>query len=88
LVLSQNEREIQPLPRWARIEAGARDDAKAAAFFAGANLLALDQMLRSGDAGGEPCFTGVLRQRLALKAAATCARLARLREDEAALARC
>ena len=30
-------------------------------------------------------FSGALRQRLALKAAATCARLARLREDEAAL---
>jgi hypothetical protein len=35
--------------------------------------------------GGEPVFAGALRQRLALKAAATCARLARLREDEAAL---
>ena len=35
--------------------------------------------------GGEPVFSGALRQRLALKAAATCARLARLREDEAAL---
>lgn len=35
--------------------------------------------------GVEPVFSGALRQRLALKAAATCARLARLREDEAAL---
>ncbi|MBM3553448.1 MAG: DUF1403 family protein [Alphaproteobacteria bacterium] len=77
--------EIQPPPRWTRFEASTGDDSKAAAFFAGANLLALDQILRSGDAGVEPCFCGVLRQRLALKAASTCARLARLREDEAAL---
>ena len=41
--------------------------------------------MRSGDDGAESCFSSVLRQRLALKAAATCARLARLREDEAAL---
>jgi Protein of unknown function (DUF1403) len=34
------------------------------------------------DTGSEPAFAGVLRQRLALKAAASCARLARLREDE------
>ncbi len=39
----------------------------------------------SRDSGGEPDFSGALRQRLALKAAATCTRLARLREDEAAL---
>ncbi|PPD08778.1 MAG: hypothetical protein CTY36_03925 [Methylocystis sp.] len=35
--------------------------------------------------GVEPVFSGALRQRLALKAAATCAHLARLREDEGAL---
>jgi hypothetical protein len=39
----------------------------------------------SRDSGVEPVFAGALRQRLALKAAATCARLARLREDEASL---
>jgi hypothetical protein len=33
---------------------------------------------------GEPCFVGALRQRPALAAAATCARLAQLREDRAA----
>ena len=33
----------------------------------------------------EPAFSGTLRQRLALKAAATCAPLARLREDEGGL---
>lgn len=76
--------EIQPLPRWTRFEASPNDNAKAVAFLAGAHLLALDQILHSGEAG-EPCFAGVLRQRLALKAATTCARLARLREDEAAL---
>jgi hypothetical protein len=37
------------------------------------------------NSGVEPVFSGALRQRLALKAAAACARLARLREDEAAL---
>ncbi|MBG0793172.1 DUF1403 family protein [Methylocystis sp. H62] len=85
---AQNPRkpiEIQSLPRWARFEASARGDPESKAFVAGANLLALDQILRSGEARGEPCLAGVLRQRLALKAAATCARLARLREDEAAL---
>ncbi|WP_170162632.1 DUF1403 family protein [Methylocystis hirsuta] len=35
--------------------------------------------------GSEPGFSGALHQRLALKAAATSVRLARLREDEAAL---
>ncbi|WP_281432891.1 DUF1403 family protein [Methylocystis sp. H4A] len=83
--LSQNVKEIRPLPRWTRIETSVGEGAKAAAFLAGANLLALDQILRTGEAGGEPCFAGVLRQRLALKAAATCARLARLREDAAEL---
>lgn len=94
--LAQNVKESQPLPRWTRFEASLRDDPKAADFFAGANLLALDQMLRSGadvssagencrDDGVEPCFSGILRQRRALEAAATCARLARLREDAAAL---
>lgn len=80
--------EIQPLPRWARTEAtdrDIRDDVQAAAFRAGANLLALDRILRAGEAGAEPPFAGALRQRLALKAAAACARRARLREDEAAL---
>jgi Protein of unknown function (DUF1403) len=45
----------------------------------------LDRILRSGEGGSEPVFSGALRQRLALKAAANCARLARLREDEGAL---
>jgi hypothetical protein len=41
--------------------------------------------VRAGEGGAEPVFAGVLRQRLALKAAAGCARFARLREDEGAL---
>lgn len=76
--------EVRPLPRWARLH-GATRGVHATAFFAGANLLALEQILHSGDDGVEPCYAGVLRQRLALKATASCARLARLREDEAAL---
>ncbi len=54
-------------------------------FFAGAGIAHLDQLLRAGEGGAEPAFAGCLRQRLALKAAATCAAMARLREDEAAL---
>jgi hypothetical protein len=83
--LPQQVQDTQPLPRWTRFEARADDDAKAAAFLAGANLLALDQILRSGEDGAEPVYVGALRQRLALKAAATCGRLSRLREDEMAL---
>ncbi len=51
---------------------GSRD----AAFFAGASLALLDQILRR-----DPPFAGALRQRLALQAAAACAKMARLRED-------
>ncbi len=105
--------EIQPLPRWTRLNRGAGGD-RNAMFLAGAGIAHLDQILRAGiDVSGaglgtgadissassdsvdvssagkifgvEPVFAGALRQRLALKAAATCARLARLREDEAAL---
>ena len=39
----------------------------------------------SGEGGAEPVFIGALRQRLALRAAAACAAMARLREDEAGL---
>jgi len=86
--LSPNRLEIQRFPRWARLNGGG-----SAMFFAGAGIACFDQLLRSGadvssagkNFGGEPVFSGVLRQRLALKAAATSVRLARLREDEAAL---
>lgn len=83
-LVPQNLQEIQPPPRWAKLN-GAAAAAGSATFFAGAGLALLDQNLRAGEGGGEPAFSGALRQRLALKAAATCARLARLREDEAAL---
>lgn len=82
--LPQNLPAIQPFPRWARLS-GAAGGAGSAMFFAGAGIVQLDQILRSGEDGAEPAFSGALRQRLALKAARTCARLARLREDEAAL---
>ena len=96
----RNSPQIQPLPRWAKGDARAQDrrqdefgdafgdalgGAGDAQFFAGAGLALLDQILRAGAGGAEPAFAGCLRQRLALKAAATCARLARLREDEGAL---
>lgn len=74
--------EIQPLPRWARPQ---NADRAAAAFFAGAGLALFDQLLRGGPDGAEPLFAGCLRQRLALRAAESCATLSRLREDAAAL---
>jgi hypothetical protein len=74
--------EIQPLPRWARSQS---NDPGAAAFSAGAGLALFDAMLRSGPDGAEPDFAGCLRQRLALRAAQSCATLSRLREDAAAL---
>jgi hypothetical protein len=84
--------EIQPLPRWARPQSG---DRQAATFAAGAGLALFDQILRGGAQGAdgssattnlaEPVFAGCLRQRLALRAAESCATLSRLREDAAAL---
>jgi len=74
--------EIQPLPRWARSQSS---DPGAAIFSAGAGLALFDAMLRGGPDGAEPDFAGCLRQRLALRAAESCATLSRLREDAAAL---
>jgi len=89
---AQNPRksiEIQPLPRWvtagARAEGDKPDRAADAQFFAGAALARLDDILRSGEGGDEPPFSGALRQRLALRAATACATLCRLREDAPAL---
>jgi hypothetical protein len=76
--------EILAFPRWARL-ADVHARGPDAAFSAGAGFALLDAILHAGPAGAEPVFSGALRQRLALKAAATCVRLARLREDEAAL---
>ena len=66
-------------PAWARIgeTAGRSSDP---AFFAGAGLALLDRVVAV-----ENPFSGALRQRLALRAAAACVKIARLREDEAAL---
>lgn len=72
---------IQSIPNWAR----PRGTETNAAFFAGAGLALFDVLLRSGADGGEPDFTGCLRQRLALRAAESCATLSRLREDARAL---
>ena len=71
-----------PLPGWARLEAtgpGTSTDT-GAAFQAGAALAALDCRVRAGVP-----FAGVWRRRLALKAAAASARIARRGEDEATL---
>jgi hypothetical protein len=73
----------QAFPSWARPPAtpGAGADASSdAAFFAGAGIALLDQILRL-----DPPFAGALRQRLALRAATACAALARHREDCSAL---
>ncbi|MBX9909339.1 MAG: DUF1403 family protein [Beijerinckiaceae bacterium] len=67
-----------PLPRWIGFAASA--DRRDAAFAAGAALLALDQIVRAA-----PPWLGVLRARLALKAASVAARLLRQKADEAAL---
>jgi hypothetical protein len=82
--LASNSIEINVLPGWARLPDASAGEAEAA-FCAGAGLALLDRVLRSGEGGCEPAFAGALRQRLALKAAASCARLARRREDEGAL---
>lgn len=73
--------EIQPLPNWAR----SRGERSNAAFYAAAGLALFDAILRSGADGGEPDFAGCLRQRLALRAAESCATLSRRREDARAL---
>jgi Protein of unknown function (DUF1403) len=67
-----------PLPGWARIEATGTDTE--AAFQAGAALAVLDARVRASMP-----FAGVWRRRLALKAAAASARIARRSEDEATL---
>jgi len=67
-----------PLPRW--IASVAPADRRDAAFAAGAALLALDQIVRS-----EAPWLGVLRARLALKAAGVFAKLLRQKADEAGL---
>jgi Protein of unknown function (DUF1403) len=82
--LASTSIEINAIPGWARLPDGDAGEAEAA-FCAGAGLALFDRTLRAGTAGTEPPFAGVLRQRLALKAAAICARLARRREDEAGL---
>jgi Protein of unknown function (DUF1403) len=73
----------QSFPQWARSPTTPAFDAAAsfeAAFRAGAGLALLDAALREN-----PPFSGALRQRLALRAATSCAALARHREDSAAL---
>ena len=76
---------LPPLPGWARNEASTSaqppiTDGDEAAFWAGAALAMLDCRVRAGVP-----FAGVWRRRLALKAAAASARIARRGEDEATL---
>jgi Protein of unknown function (DUF1403)/DNA polymerase family A len=73
---------LPPVPGWARSEAPVTDaDADSgAAFQAGAALAMLDCRVRAGVP-----FAGAWRRRLALKAAAASARIARRGEDEAML---
>jgi hypothetical protein len=70
-------------PSWARpptTPAVGADAGFEAAFFAGSGLALLDAVLRDN-----PPFAGALRQRLALRAAVSCAKMARLREDACGL---
>ncbi len=69
----------QAFPSWARPPkqpAVGADAGFEAAFRAGAGLALLDQIVRL-----DPPFAGALRQRLALRAASACVKMARLRED-------
>jgi Protein of unknown function (DUF1403) len=70
---------LPPLPGWARLDAPITDTDEAA-FRAGATLAMLDIRVRA-----DVRFAGVWRRRLALKAAAASARIARRGEDEATL---
>lgn len=67
------------VPFWA-LPAGQVDHDTDAAFYAGAALTSLNNLVRS-----EPAYLGAWRQRLALKCAAVAVRLAGRSEDEAAL---
>lgn len=67
------------VPAWA-LPGGPVEHDTDAAFFAGAALNSLDNLVRS-----EPSFAGAWRQRLALKCAVAAVRLAGRSEDEAAL---
>lgn len=79
--LADKSIEIRIFPKWARPRSAGQN----ALFFAGAGLALFDAILRSGRDGAEPPFAGCLRQRLALRAAESCATLSRLREDARAL---
>jgi Protein of unknown function (DUF1403) len=74
---------LPPMPGWARLDAPVADMDEAA-FRAGAALAFLDMRVRA-DVRAQVPFDGVWRRRLALKAAAASARLARRGEDEATL---
>lgn len=67
------------VPAWALPDGLLKHDADAA-FYAGAALTSLDNLVR-----GEPAWAGVWRQRLALKCAVAAVRLAGRSEDETAL---
>ena len=71
-----------PLPGWTRPDAPVTD-INEAVFRAGATLAMLDLRMRA-DVRAAP-FAGAWRRRLALKAAAASARIARRSEDEAML---
>lgn len=83
---SDNSKTLTPMPFpiWARLSEtprAANADGGAEAYFAaGAGLALIAPALRE-----ETPFAGALRQRLALRATSTSAKILRLREDEAAL---
>jgi Protein of unknown function (DUF1403) len=70
---------LPPLPGWARLDAPVTDS-NDAGFRAGAALAFLDMRVRA-----DVPFDGAWRRRLALKAAAASARIARRGEDQAML---
>lgn len=78
--IARKRLDLQPLPRWTRIQGERGVKPSDASFAAGAALFALDQVVRA-----DPPWLGAFRMRQGLAAAAVSARLLRLREDEAAL---
>jgi Protein of unknown function (DUF1403) len=79
----RRDTSLPPMQGWARNEPPVTDS-DAAAFRAGAALAMLDGRARAGGRAQAP-FAGAWRRRLALKAAAASARIARRGEDEATL---
>ena len=81
---ANEEPKFKPLPRWARPQSA---DPGAAIFAAGAGLALFDQILRGASGRRRAGLRRLPAPAARAQAAESCATLARLREDAAALAR-